>query len=139
MAIDLIGEVVRAHALPVPDTGTLRGDLAELLDGLRRQLAHPVVTAVGASLLTELAQRTELGDALREVVGRPRRAAAAAMLRNAVDRGELPADLHLDAATDLLAGPLALRLLILDGPDDDYLPALLSALTAGLPAARGRS
>jgi AcrR family transcriptional regulator len=138
MVIDLVGQMVRDTILPTPDTGSLHGDLAELLTGLYRQLSNPRVTAIGPSLLAETAARSELGVELLEVVGEPRRALAHTVLRNAIDRGELPEDLDIEVAIDLIAGPLALRVLILGAATDDYLATLASAIEAALPAARRR-
>ncbi|MGH3596115.1 MAG: hypothetical protein ACRDUT_09125, partial [Mycobacterium sp.] len=53
-----------------------------------------------------------------------------------IERGELPKDLHMDVAADLLAGPLALRMLILGGATEDYLSALIPAIEAALRSAR---
>lgn len=135
MVIDLLGRMVQDTVLPTPDTGSLRGDLAELLAGLYRQLSNPLVTAIGPGLLAEIAARSELGIQLLEVVREPRRAVARAILRDAIDRGELPEDLHADVAIDLIAGPLALRVLILGAATNDYLAALVPAIEAALHSA----
>ncbi|MGH3961321.1 TetR/AcrR family transcriptional regulator [Mycobacterium sp.] len=136
MLIDLLGQIVRDNVLPAPDTGSLHGDLSEFLAGLSRQLSNPLVAAIGPGLLAEMANRSELGDQLLEVVRQPRIAVATTILQKAIDRGELPKDLHTDVAFDLIAGPLAMRLLILGGAADDYLPALVSAVEAALRSAR---
>ena len=66
----------------------------------------------------------------------PRRAAARAILRGAVDRGELPAGLDLELGTDLLIAPLAFRTLVMRGRgDDEYLETLTNATEAALKAA----
>jgi AcrR family transcriptional regulator len=135
MVIDLLGRAVRENVLPTPDTGSLRGDLAEFLAGLYCQLSHPLVVAIGPSLLAEIATRSQLGDQLLEVVREPRRAVARAILRNAIERGEVPEDLHADVAIDLIAGPLALRVLILGEVSNDYLAALVPAIEAALRSA----
>jgi hypothetical protein len=88
--------------------------------------------------LSELARSSELGDQLLKVTREPRVAVAMTILRNAVDRGELPKNLHTEVATDLLAGPLAMRTLILGGASKDYLSALVPAVEAGLHSARRR-
>jgi hypothetical protein len=69
-------------------------------------------------------------------VAAPRRAAARAMLQAAIDRGELPAQLDLELAADLLIAPLGFRMLVMNGiSDDDYLDTLTAALEAALKAA----
>jgi AcrR family transcriptional regulator len=136
MVIDLLGKIVRENLVVPPDTGSLRGDLTELLTGIHRQLSNPLVTAIGPGLLNELAHRTDLGDQLLVVIREPRVAVAMTILRNAIDRGELPEDLHTDVATDLIAGPLAMRTLILGKASEDYLSALIPAIEAALRSAR---
>lgn len=62
--------------------------------------------------------------------------ALVAMLRAAIDRGELPDRLDLELATDLLIAPLAFRMLVTDGTsDDDYLESLATAIEAALKTA----
>jgi hypothetical protein len=66
----------------------------------------------------------------------PRRAATRSILQGAIDRGELPAELDLELATDLMIAPLALRMLVTRGSSDDaYLETLTTALEAALRAA----
>ena len=69
----------------------------------------------------------------------PRRAAARAILRGAVDRGELPAGLDLELGTDLLIAPLAFRTLMRGRSDDEYLETLTNATEAALKAAAATS
>ena len=59
------------------------------------------------------------------------------MLRRAVERGELPPDVDVDLALDLLAGPLYLRPLVAGEPlDARYAERLADAF---LRAVRARS
>ncbi|MGH3558254.1 MAG: TetR/AcrR family transcriptional regulator [Mycobacterium sp.] len=136
MVIDLLGRIVAESVLVTPDTGSLRGDLNQFITGLHRQLSNPLVTAIGPGLLAEVAHPSDLADRLLETVREPRLAVGKTVLRNAIERGELPKDLHMDVAADLLAGPLALRMLILGGATEDYLSALIPAIEAALRSAR---
>ncbi|MFI5589536.1 TetR/AcrR family transcriptional regulator [Amycolatopsis sp. NPDC051758] len=136
MVAELIREKVAAALPPVPDTGALRTDVRELFATFRGQLAHPLVTRIGAGLLAEAAHDAALDEVLQNGVAAPRRAAARAILQNAVDRGELPGGLDLELGTDLLIAPLAFRMLVTKGPSgDEYLDALTSAVEAALKAA----
>jgi hypothetical protein len=58
------------------------------------------------------------------------------MLRRAVERGELPPDVDVDLALDLLAGPLYLRAVLGSGPLDATYPA---ARRGALHAVRARN
>jgi AcrR family transcriptional regulator len=91
------------------DTGTLAGDLkAMLTDYLRSFLATPLVT-VYPSLAAERRHNPELGELLDPLL-RDRRRPLGAALRRAVERGELAPELDLDLASDLIVGPIAVRL-----------------------------
>ncbi|WP_290060236.1 TetR/AcrR family transcriptional regulator [Amycolatopsis solani] len=136
MLAELIREKVAGALPPTPDTGALRGDLRELFATFRGQLAHPLITRIGAGLLAEAAYDETLAEVLQTGVAEPRRAAAQAVLRNAIDRGELPPGLDPELGTDLLIAPLAFRMLVVKGPsDDEYLEALARAVEAALKAA----
>lgn len=76
-----------------------------------------------------------LADALLARYRDPRRAAGAAMLRRAIDRGELPPDIDEDLALDLLAGPLYLRTVLGSGPlDTTYAERLTDAFMRAVGA-----
>ena len=136
MLAELIRDKVAGSLPPVPDTGALCTDLKELFATYRDQLAHPLVTQVGAGLLAEASHDSALAEVLQTGVAAPRRAAARTVLRNAIDRGELPPGLDLELGTDLLIAPLAFRMLVVKGPSgDEYLESLTHAVEAGLKAA----
>ncbi|MFE3165313.1 TetR/AcrR family transcriptional regulator [Streptomyces sp. NPDC059224] len=136
----MIRDLVRgkvADSLPcIPATGDLHTDLRELLAAYRSQLANPLLALIGAELLAESRRDNTLAQMLHTEVAAPRRLAALAILRGAIDRGELPPTLDVELATDLLIAPLAFRMVILDGhTDNDYLETLTAATIAALKAA----
>ena len=136
MFAELIRDKVAGALPPTPDTGALRTDLRELFATFRAQLANPLITRIGAGLLAEAEHDAVLAEVLRSGVAEPRRAAARAILRAAIDRGDLPPGLDLELGTDLLIAPLAFRMLVLKGPiDDQYLETLTRAIEAALNAA----
>jgi AcrR family transcriptional regulator len=136
MLAELIRQAVEDTLPPNPDTGALRTDLRELLRTMRAQLANPMVASIGPGLFAEAHHTSALADVLHASVAAPRRAAARAMLQAAIDRGELPAQLDLELAADLLIAPLGFRMLVMNGiSDDDYLDTLTAALEAALKAA----
>ncbi|MGW3960926.1 TetR/AcrR family transcriptional regulator [Amycolatopsis sp. NPDC005003] len=139
MLAELIRDKVTAASPPVPDTGALRTDLRELFATFRGQLAHPLVARIGAGLLAEATHDAALDEVLQTAVAAPRRAAARAILRNAIGRGELPPGLDPELGTDLLIAPLAFRMLVVKGPSgDEYLDALTRAVEAALKASQPR-
>lgn len=122
---------------PVPETGTLRGDVRALLEFFRSQLSAPGFRSVAADLLAESTRDENLARVLDESVARPRRAASRQILLNAIARGELPPNLDLDLIIDLLIAPVAFRILILRDPiSDERLELLADVLCTGLAAAQ---
>jgi glucose/arabinose dehydrogenase len=81
----------------------------------RTQLANPVVSSIGPGLLAEARRTGALAVVLNTSVAAPRRAAVRAMLQASIDRGDLPAQVDLELAADLLITPLGFRMLIMDG------------------------
>ncbi|MFG3590557.1 TetR/AcrR family transcriptional regulator [Streptomyces sp. NPDC047990] len=136
MIMDLVRGRV-ADSLPhIPATGDLHTDLRALLASYRSQLANPLLALIGAELLAESRRDSTLAQMLHTEVAAPRRLAALALLRGAIDQGELPPTLDVELATDLLIAPLAFRMVILDEHgDNDYLETLTTATLAALKAA----
>jgi AcrR family transcriptional regulator len=122
-----------------PDTGSLRGDFAALVE---QALANaPGALRLMPRLMIEGAEDPDLLAVCREVLVEPRRAATREMLRRAVDRGELRADLDLELAVDALAGPLIYRVLINGGDPsaiDGMAERLLEQALAGMAPIKRR-
>ena len=93
---------------PVPDTGTLRGDLEVLVGGFAEALGNGRAGVLMAALI-DAAQRDEDFAHLhaQETVRRHR--PVLAVLARGLDRGELPDGADLDALVDRLAGPVLHR------------------------------
>ena len=103
--------------IPIPDTGTLGGDL--------RALARDVVGNIGSeaggrrsrSIVAAAASTPELGGAMQRFWA-ARLAATAPVVERAIARGELPATADANTIIESLIGPLWVRLL-LTGEDID--------------------
>jgi len=74
-----------------PATGALRADLRGPLGTFRDQLANPLIARIAPGLLAEASHDGALAEVIYAEAAAPRWAAARAILRGAVDRGELPA------------------------------------------------
>ncbi len=112
--------------LPIPDTGSLRADLAEFAS----ELAAYLTTPLGRALLHAMATTGEdaaLAEA-RRAFWQTRYELASAMIGRAVARGELPATVDGRLALEALIAPLNLRALLTDEPPDDDLPRRLADL-----------
>jgi AcrR family transcriptional regulator len=112
--------------LPIPDTGSLREDLAAFAGELVTYLATPL----GRALLHAMATTSEdpaLAEA-RSAFWQARYELASAMIERAVARGELPATVDGRLALEALIAPLNFRTLVTDEPLDGGLPRKLADL-----------
>jgi AcrR family transcriptional regulator len=111
LALDALYEQLTEPSAEPPDTGTLRGDLLALLLGwIQRVGGRPFGRVIGA-LITEAGTDPVFGQLYRKRYVEPRRAQARTIFARAIDRGEIPAGTDVEAAIDLLYGPLYHRLL----------------------------
>jgi AcrR family transcriptional regulator len=104
---------------PVRDTGSLEGDLLDLMRPWARVAARRPYGRVIAALITEA--RTDPAFAEQYIARflEPRRDHAREVFRRAIERGEIPADIKLEVALDLLYGPVYHRLLQGHAPLND--------------------
>lgn len=129
LAADALGELATTEN-PVPDTGTLAGDLDALLTQILDLLRRPEVARI---VRTAAAIGREGDDAeARTDYWRTRFAGASVIVERAVARGELAADTDPEALVELLVAPAYLRLLLTGRPLDD---ALVSSSVARVLAA----
>jgi AcrR family transcriptional regulator len=95
----------------VKETGSLRGDLLELLRPWARLVSQRPYGRVIAGLLTAAQTDPAFAREYRDRFVRPRRARGRLIFRRAIERGEIPADTKIEVALDLLYGPIYHRLL----------------------------
>lgn len=121
---------------PVRGTGSPRADLLTLLSPWVSLVAKRPYGRVIAALLAEALTDPGFGEEWRRRFMGPRRDAARAILRVAIERGEIAANANVELALDLLHGPLYHRLLHGHLPLDerfvtDVVDSVLSGLAAG--------
>lgn len=134
MAMTVIAEFSVARAA-IPDTGSLRGDLRAALDWVVNWLTDPHFSRIVPDLVAETARNPELADFVKSMIGTPRRERSAEMLRRAVERGELRADLDLELVLDLLAAPVYWRLSVRAAEaEPDYLDKVTDLLLRSIAA-----
>lgn len=117
--VEMVAELLRTLSVPTdppPDTGSLDGDVAALLDEVHTWLTDPRVRPVYPDLLAEAQRTPALGVALMDHVGRPRRARASAVLDRAARRGELAEDADRELILDALAALVFWRVIALGQP-----------------------
>jgi AcrR family transcriptional regulator len=101
-----------ADARPSPrDTGSLRGDLlSAMLPWARLARSRPYGRVI-AALLTQAQTDQVFATEYRRRFVEVRRDQGRAVFRRAIERGEIPADVKVEVALDLLYGPVYHRLL----------------------------
>jgi AcrR family transcriptional regulator len=96
---------------PLPDTGSLRGDLLAALRSWIRSVTRTPAGRMLAGLVAEAQRDPALAIAWRDRVIEPLRARTTILLDRAVSRGELPADADKDVVLDMIFGSAYHRLL----------------------------
>lgn len=135
--VPLVIDALDARAIeqvPIPRTGSVRGDLIEFLVGLVETMSGPDGRLV-APLLAEISRNQELAEAFRRDLVAPRRAGMEEIMREGMARGELRPDLDVDLALDTPVGIIFQRLLILGEPvDKEVVRRIVDQLLEGIGA-----
>lgn len=131
---ELLRELVKTD-VPLPDTGSIESDLRELALGISRFYADPVQRAMFLGVIAAAVQSPQAADTLRDFYAL-RNQQAAASVRRAVTRGELPPDTDPVEVIRALGAPFYYRMLITHEPIEDTLAertanAVLAASRAG--------
>ena len=103
--------------IPVPDTGSVRQDLIELVEisgRVLKQVSAPIVLG----LLAEAALDEEFAKKFWNEFQQRRRRVVKNILSRGIERGQLPADLDLDFWADIVFGAMLYRLYSRNGPID---------------------
>jgi AcrR family transcriptional regulator len=116
---------------PIPDTGTLRGDLRAYLRASAAVMRDPE-----GALLLRLA--VTMGDtaslrAVRDDYWTKAVQNASIMFDRAIERAELPLDVKVRDAVEYLVAPLYMRTLVTGGElDDEFLDGVVDMMLQGL-------
>jgi len=123
-----------AATVPEPrDTGSLRGDLLALLRPWTRLVRGRPYGRVIAALLTEARTDPVLDAEYQRRLVQPRRDQAREIFRRATARGEIPADVKIETAIDMIYGPLYHRLLHGHAPlSDRFVADVVDMLLNGI-------
>jgi len=129
-------EQLALQSVSVPDTGTLRGDLQEMLHAAMDTFARGRGQFV-PRLIRESGHHPEITDLLFTVI-HTRRQAYRRVLARALARGELSPTVDQELFIDMLIGPIWTRLLITRDPItrtyvDCIVDAALTAFTVPAP------
>jgi AcrR family transcriptional regulator len=137
--LHLVLDVVSAIAvmgLPVPDTGSLEGDLRLLYEVTSRALRHPVASQIIPDLQAEAARNPEIAEALQKALREGQEGVASKIVVAAERRGEIRRGFDEELALDLISGPLYWRSVVIRSPKlpKGYLEALTRATAGALKA-----
>jgi AcrR family transcriptional regulator len=119
LVIEAIGRIVAAF--PVPDTGTLRGDLHALLRILLGMYRDPATGALLSGLVAAIARSERLAAAIRGGFVGTWLETVRAVLERAATRGDLRDGGDLGFASALLSAPFFYRFLLTGEPVDEPL------------------
>lgn len=115
-----------ARALPIPDTGSVRDDLAALARAVAAFLSQPIGTAFARAAALSV-DDTALTEA-RRTFWASRSQLAAAIIHRGIARGELPTDTDPGLVLEAIIAPLHMRTLLTHEPLGDDLPQRLADL-----------
>jgi AcrR family transcriptional regulator len=132
MVLDVVSAVAVSGMSP-PDTGSLRGDLRAVLGATSLALRHPLALQIIPDLLAEAARNPDIAVTLQAALRETQTVVSSAVLKKAVDRGEIPPGTDVQLALDLAIGPLYWRLAVVRSKlPKHYLDDLADRITAAL-------
>ncbi|MFD3544983.1 TetR/AcrR family transcriptional regulator [Streptomyces sp. NPDC058655] len=117
------------HA-PVPDTGTLAGDLTALLQGLVDEFHAPAAAAALPGLLADFAADPVLKARIRGAFLAPAKERLLIVFERAAARGEIAADTPVDLVLDTMAGAVFFHIGLVGEHPDRRLAGRLAAVIA---------
>jgi AcrR family transcriptional regulator len=136
-ALLALSEDEAGEVMGLPDTGDLESDLKVVLRATVAELCDARYDGPMRALSTEILHDPVLAADFAERIDRPMRHLREERLRSAQRAGELPQDLELDLAIDMIWGPLFNRWLQRTGAlTPEYADRLVETALNGLRATR---
>jgi AcrR family transcriptional regulator len=134
LVADALNRADVGFGAPLPDTGTLRGDLLAAACGAGG-LIDQLPVQLMAALVTALHHHPDLAAAFQDAFLRPRLGAARELLERARTRGEVRPDVDLDLVVDVLPGVVLHRVFLRgEQPTRDLITRVVDSVV--LPAVR---
>ncbi|MDX2275329.1 MAG: TetR/AcrR family transcriptional regulator [Hyphomonadaceae bacterium] len=120
----------RLPELETPDRGDVLEELLDLVEQWANMMANTELASVLPSLIGEASLNPVLGKALRKVIER-RRQPNLMILQRAIERGELPKDIDLELAYEVIYAPLLQRTLTRQPLDREAFRKIYTVILAG--------
>jgi AcrR family transcriptional regulator len=125
-------EQLCAEKGPVPDTGSLRGDLSAYATTYLRMVTTTRTGRAIPEMVAAMARHPELTAPYRQFFAE-RRASWLVLIDRGVVRGELPAEVDREQLVDLIVGPLFYRAFVTHrDADPDYVDRLVDTALAAV-------
>ncbi|MDO5696874.1 MAG: TetR/AcrR family transcriptional regulator [Dermatophilus congolensis] len=130
---DVTGELISSD-VPIPDTGSLEGDLRAVAGSIRQLMSHPIHGPALTALSAAPAAITEVTEVLTTFWA-SRLKALEPLVARARARGEVPAQIDTALIFETLGAPLYYRLLITRRAiDDDAIERAVAVTMASIRA-----
>jgi AcrR family transcriptional regulator len=120
LATEAVGALV-GEEIEIPDSGSTRSDLLALMRDAVELYSGTLAAKLMPSVFDEMSRNEKFAEIGRHRFLTPRRTALRAVFESGIKRGELRADIDIELALDVLAGPLFYRLIVTGGPIDEGL------------------
>ena len=138
---ELIADAVRVHSaehVPIPDTGSLLGDLQALAGSVIANISSDDGSRRSRAIIAAAAHSPDLTASMNSFWAE-RFAMSVPIIERAVQRGELPPDSDADLIIAALIGPIWVRFLLTGEPiDDDLAHRVAQLIAAGATATTER-
>jgi len=131
---ELIADAVRVHSaenVPIPDTGSILGDLQALARSVVANIGSEGGSRRSRSIVAAAAHSEELAASMHSFWAE-RLAVSVPIVERAIDRGDLPAGTDPNLIIETVIGPIWVRLLLTGEPlDTDLADRVAELVTAG--------
>ncbi|MFI2636554.1 TetR/AcrR family transcriptional regulator [Streptomyces collinus] len=114
---------------PLPDTGTLEGDVAVLVQGLVDEFSTPAAAAALPGVLADFATDPALRERIRSTFLKPAKERLISVFDRAAQRGETVTDVPVDLVLDTLVGAVFFHLGIIGERTAPTLARRIAAIT----------
>lgn len=124
------------HLVPMPDTGSTKGDILEHCRSLISFYKSPAGRILG-QFVAESESDKELASLFRERFLKPRRQGAGVIFDRGIRRGEIDKNVNRELVLDMIYGPTVFRLFVGHLPlEDNLADDIVSILFSGLETNR---